>query len=131
MPLKRSVMQTSGRELSQKMEAEGVYFTVCAAARSVAGRSFGLAGPLATGRAVLFPQRAAIGDRNDSPDQSTKQGNAEGKRSLPNPRLQASRPRPRLLGGGGVAHHRAMSEATTVAGARLKRRVRRRLGQRT
>ena len=106
------------------MEAEGVYFTVCAAARSVVGRSFGLAGPLATGRAVLFPQGAAIGDRNDSPDQSTKQGNAAGKRSLPNPRLQASRPRPRLLGGGGVAHHCAVPTAIAVVGARLKRSVR-------
>ena len=44
--------------------------------------------------------------------------------ALPNPRLQAPRPRSRLLGGCKVAHHRAVPEAIVVVGARLKRRVR-------
>jgi hypothetical protein len=42
----------------------------------------------------------------------------------PNPRLQASRPGPRLFGGRSGAHHRAVPATIAVVGARLKRSVR-------
>ncbi len=40
-----------------------------------------------------------------------------------NKRMQAPRPRPRLIGGRKVAHHSAVLAAITVVGARLKRSV--------
>ena len=70
------------------MKAEVVSFSVSATARSAIGTPFGLAGSLATRRVVPFRRSDVVGHRNGSPGQSTKQGNAEGKRSLPNPRLQ-------------------------------------------
>ena len=70
------------------MKAEVVSFSVSATARSAIRRPFGLATSLATGKAVSFRRSDAAGHRNGSPGKFTKQGNAEGKRSLPNPRLQ-------------------------------------------
>ena len=106
------------------MKSEVIAFIVRAAGRSVARRSCGSAWQHAAGKWVAFRRTQAITGRSGSPDQSTKQGKSEDIRWLPNPRLQAPRPGPRLLGGHNVAHHRAVPTAIAVVGARLKRSVR-------
>ena len=64
------------------------------------------------------------GVRKGPPFRPWRQGYSSRVHSQPNPRLQAPRPGARMLGGMRVTHHRAMSEATAVVGARLKRSVR-------
>ena len=80
---------------------------------------------VATRSGVVFRQVQAIGRRTGLCCWSVQQGRAAGRWSRPNPRLQAARPGAQLLGGLTVAHHRAVRNATTVVGARLKRSVRR------